>query len=103
MIVINIDVMLAKRKMTVGELAEKVVAACEKQSNFKVLYADELSIKDKIATIAKDYTDSLYRTLGHVALISDRDAVVSSSGASKRERSFAFSPVSTRYSSASPA
>ncbi|MBQ2707761.1 MAG: formate--tetrahydrofolate ligase [Clostridia bacterium] len=36
------------------ELAEKVVAACEKQSNFKVLYADELSIKDKIATIAKE-------------------------------------------------
>ena len=31
----------------------------------------------EIATIAKDYTDSLYRTLGHVALISDRDAVVS--------------------------
>lgn len=39
----------------------------------------------EIATIAKDYTDSLYRTLGHVALISDRDAVVSSSGAAKRE------------------
>ena len=39
----------------------------------------------EIATIAKDYTDSLYRTLGHVALISDRDAVVSSSGASKRD------------------
>ena len=39
----------------------------------------------EIATIAKDYTDSLYRTLGHVALISDRDAVVSASGANKRE------------------
>lgn len=39
----------------------------------------------EIAAIAKDYTDSLYRTLGHVALISDRDAVVSSSGAGKRE------------------
>ena len=39
----------------------------------------------EIASIAKDYTDSLYRTLGHVALISDRDAVVSSSGAAKRE------------------
>ena len=36
------------------ELAEKVVAACEKPSSFKVLYADELSIKDKIATIAKE-------------------------------------------------
>lgn len=39
----------------------------------------------EIATIAKDYTDSLYRTLGHIALISDRDAVVSASGANKRE------------------
>ena len=39
----------------------------------------------EIASIAKDYTDSLYRTLGHVALISDRDAVVSSSGAAKRD------------------
>lgn len=39
----------------------------------------------EIAAIAKDYTDSLYRTLGHVALISDRDAIVSASGTSKRE------------------
>lgn len=39
----------------------------------------------EISAIAKDYTDSLYRTLGHVALICDRDAVVSSSGAAKRE------------------
>ena len=39
----------------------------------------------EIATIAKDYTDSLYRTLGHVTLISDRDAVVSASGSAKRE------------------
>ena len=39
----------------------------------------------EIAAIAKDYTDSLYRTLGHVALISDRDAIVSSSGAAKRD------------------
>ena len=39
----------------------------------------------EIASIAKDYTDSLHRTLGHVALISDRDAVVSSSGTAKRE------------------
>ena len=39
----------------------------------------------EIASIAKDYTDSLYRTLGHVTLISDRDAIVSSSGSAKRE------------------
>jgi len=39
----------------------------------------------EISTIAKDYTDSLHRTLGHMALICDRDAVVSASGTAKRE------------------
>lgn len=47
----------------------------------------------EIAAIAKDYTDSLYRTLGHVALISDRDAIVSSSGAAKRD--YSEKPLST--------
>ena len=36
------------------ELAEKVVAACEKPSQFKLLYDDELSIKEKIECIAKN-------------------------------------------------
>ncbi|HUT58300.1 MAG TPA: formate--tetrahydrofolate ligase [Phycisphaerae bacterium] len=35
------------------KLAEAVVAACEKPSDFKLLYPDELSIKQKIQTIAK--------------------------------------------------
>ena len=39
----------------------------------------------EIANIAKDYTDSLYRTLGHITLICDRDAVVSATGGAKRE------------------
>ena len=39
----------------------------------------------EIANIAKDYTDSLYRTLGHIVCICDRDAVVSSTGGAKRE------------------
>ncbi len=39
----------------------------------------------EISTIAKDYTDSLYRTLGHMACISDRDAVVSVSGTSRKD------------------
>lgn len=39
----------------------------------------------EIATIAKDYTDSLYRTLGHISCICDRDMVVSASGSPKRE------------------
>ncbi len=34
------------------ELAEKVVAACEKPADFHVLYEDGLSIKDKIKTVA---------------------------------------------------
>ena len=34
----------------------------------------------EIANIAKDYTDSLYRTLGHITCICDRDAVVSAHG-----------------------
>ena len=36
------------------ELAEKVVAACEKENNFKFLYDDDLSITEKIETIAKN-------------------------------------------------
>ena len=35
------------------DLAEKVVAACEKPSEFKVLYPDDMSIAEKIETIAK--------------------------------------------------
>ncbi|UCC69880.1 MAG: formate--tetrahydrofolate ligase [Armatimonadota bacterium] len=34
------------------ELAEAVVAACEKKNHFKLLYPDELSIKEKIEKIA---------------------------------------------------
>lgn len=39
----------------------------------------------EISTIAKDYTDSLYRTLGHIACICDRDSVVSISGTGKKD------------------
>ncbi|MDP7162469.1 MAG: formate--tetrahydrofolate ligase [Phycisphaerae bacterium] len=35
------------------ELAEAVVDACEKPSNFRLLYDDDLPIKEKIATIAR--------------------------------------------------
>ncbi len=34
------------------ELAEAVVAACDKPSNFKLLYPDDMPIKEKITTIA---------------------------------------------------
>lgn len=39
----------------------------------------------EIAAIAKDYTDSLHRSLGHICCICDRDMVVSASGAPKRD------------------
>ncbi len=39
----------------------------------------------EISAIARDYTDSLYRSLGHICCICDRDMVVSVSGASKKE------------------
>jgi len=37
-----------------AELAEAVVAACEKPSDFKLLYPDDASIKEKIETIATE-------------------------------------------------
>jgi len=37
-----------------AELAEAVVAACEKPSNFKFLYPDKASIKEKIETVARE-------------------------------------------------
>ncbi|MGD2207189.1 MAG: formate--tetrahydrofolate ligase, partial [Anaerolineae bacterium] len=37
-----------------AELARAVVEACEQPSNFKFLYPDEMSIKEKIETVAKE-------------------------------------------------
>ena len=36
------------------DLAEKVVAACDKKSEFKLLYPDDMKIEDKIRTIARE-------------------------------------------------
>ena len=44
----------AKGAAGAAELAEAVVAACEKPSNFKFLYPLDIPIKDKIETIAKE-------------------------------------------------
>jgi methylenetetrahydrofolate dehydrogenase (NADP+)/methenyltetrahydrofolate cyclohydrolase/formyltetrahydrofolate synthetase/formate--tetrahydrofolate ligase len=41
-------------------LAKAVIAACEKPSNFKFLYPDDLSIKEKIETVARE----IYRADG---------------------------------------
>ncbi len=39
----------------------------------------------EISSFAKDYTESLFRSLGHIACICDRDMVVAASGVSKKE------------------
>ncbi|MFQ5811611.1 MAG: formate--tetrahydrofolate ligase [Anaerolineae bacterium] len=43
-----------------AELAEAVIAACEKPVNFKFLYSDEMSIKEKIETVVRE----IYRADG---------------------------------------
>ena len=44
------------------ELALKVVEACEKENNFRFMYGDELTIKEKVRKIAKE----IYRADGVV-------------------------------------
>jgi formate--tetrahydrofolate ligase len=44
----------AKGGAGMAALAEKVVELCEQPSNFKFLYADEMSLKDKFETIARE-------------------------------------------------
>ncbi len=39
----------------------------------------------EMSSFAKDYTESLFRSLGHIACICDRDQVVAASGVSKKE------------------
>lgn len=39
----------------------------------------------EMSAFAKDYTESLFRSLGHIACIVDRDQVVAASGVSKKE------------------
>ncbi len=39
----------------------------------------------EMSSFAKDYTESLFRSMGHIACIVDRDQVVAASGVSKKE------------------
>ena len=41
----------------------------------------------EMAAFAKDYTESLFRSMGHIACIVDRDQVVAASGVNKKELS----------------
>ncbi len=57
------------------ELAEKVIAACEKENNFKFLYDEKQPLKEKIETIAKNiygadgvvYTANAEKNLAEIA------------------------------------
>ena len=61
------------------ELAEKVVAACEKESDFELLYPDEMPIKEKIETVARkiygadgvNFEPAALRALADIEKISD--------------------------------
>jgi AbrB family transcriptional regulator (stage V sporulation protein T) len=39
----------------------------------------------ELGDFAKEYADSLYESLGHITLISDRDVIIAVSGASKKD------------------
>lgn len=39
----------------------------------------------ELSNFAKEYTESLYRALGHIACICDKDLIISASGAAKKE------------------
>ena len=39
----------------------------------------------EMSSFAKDYTESLFRSLGHIACITDKDMIVSASGVSRKE------------------
>ncbi len=39
----------------------------------------------ELGDFAKEYADSLHETIGHIALISDRDAIIAVAGAPKKE------------------
>jgi stage V sporulation protein T len=39
----------------------------------------------ELGDIAKEYADSLYEAIGHIACIADRDTIIAVSGAPKKE------------------
>ena len=81
-----------------ADLARAVVAACEKPTNFKFLYPDEMSIKEKIETVARE----IYRADGvdYTAEAEDKIKLFTSMGLShlplcmaKTHLSFSHNPV----------
>ncbi|WP_232699024.1 stage V sporulation protein T [Brevibacillus daliensis] len=52
----------------------------------------------ELADFAKEYADSLYESLNHIVIISDRDMVIAVSGASKKE--YLEKPISNQVEKA---
>lgn len=76
------------------ELAEKVVAACDKKSEFKLLYPDEMSICDKISTIAKN----IYGADGVVFEPAAKKAIVEIEKLDEKYKRFPVCMAKTQYS-----
>lgn len=55
----------------------------------------------EMSSFAKDYTESLFRSLGHIAVIVDRDQVVAASGLPRKE--LGDKPISARWRRPLPA
>ena len=75
-------------------LAEKVVAACEKQKDFKLLYDEALSIPEKIETIAKE----LYGAAGVVFEAGARKALADILAIDENYGKFPVCMAKTQYS-----
>ena len=76
------------------ELAEKVVAACDKKSEFKLLYPDEMSICDKISTIAKN----IYGAYGVVFEPAAKKAIAEIEKLDEKYKRFPVCMAKTQYS-----
>lgn len=76
------------------ELAEKVVAACDKKSEFKLLYPDEMSICDKISTIAKN----IYGADGVVFEPAAKKAIAEIEKLDEKNKRFPVCMAKTQYS-----
>ena len=76
------------------ELAEKVVADCDKKSEFKLLYPDEMSICDKISTIAKN----IYGADGVVFEPAAKKAIAEIEKLDEKYKRFPVCMAKTQYS-----
>ncbi|MGN1410319.1 MAG: formate--tetrahydrofolate ligase [Eubacteriales bacterium] len=76
------------------DLAEKVVAACEKESEFRLLYPDELPLCEKIETIAK----KIYGADGVTYETSAKKAIAEIEKLGEKYKNFPVCMAKTQYS-----